>query len=226
MHKRKVTRKISYNRSFFIFLSNMNSESSILRLSEMLVERSILKFGTFKLKSGLTSWFYVDLRLIPSYPSLFQYIISCYKELLKEIPDDIDGLAGVAVAGIPFSSVLGYELSLPALIVRPQPKEHGLKKQVEGIAEKGSNIVIIDDLITTGGSKIPSITALEEEGYTVRHLVVLIDRSEGELKELKEKGIKIHSYATINQIFEACLKLSDNILSIEQKDLIRKNWKN
>jgi len=201
-----------------------NDSNSVRKLSELLVKNKIIKFGSFTLKSGKKSWFYIDLRLIPSYPELFQFVISCYEKLLSKI-SNVEGVAGVAVAGIPFSSVLGYKLSLPSLIVRPQPKEHGLKKQVEGVVKQGANIVLIDDLITTGGSKIPSIEALRDEGYTVQDLVVLIDRSENEIKELTEKGVKLYSYTNMNQIFQTCLELAADILPENKKELIRSNWK-
>lgn len=192
------------------------------QLAELLAKNNIIRFGEFTLKSGKKSWFYIDLRLIPSYPEVFRFVISCYKQLLSPLKH-VDAIAGVAVAGVPFSSVLGYEMGVPSLIVRPEPKEHGRKRQVEGTLPTKSNVAIIDDLITTGGSKIPSINALREEGYEVTDLVVLVNRSEAELREIEEQKVKLHYFVHVNEIFDMCLNLDDTVIPPEQKELIKKN---
>lgn len=192
------------------------------KLVDLLIENNILKFGDFTLKSGQKSWFYLDLRLISSFPETFDFVIRCYLQVLENI-DEIDALAGVAVAGVPFSSVLGYIKELPSIIVRPQQKEHGLKKIVEGSIPTDSNVVLIDDLITTGSSKIPGITALREQGFEITNMVVLIDRSQSKLKELKDLGVKLNSFITIEEIFKECLQLESDKLTNEIKELIKKN---
>jgi len=191
-------------------------------LTELLIKNDILKFGEFTLKSGKKSWFYIDLRLIPSFPETFNYVIDCYIKLLSEIKH-FDALAGVAVGGIPFSSVLGYKLNVPALIVRPQPKEHGLKNVVEGYSEPKSKIVLVDDLITTGLSKTPGIIALRETGFEIDEIIVLINRSQGDLEELKELEINLVSFCNIEEIFKVALELNENFVSEETKKLIASN---
>ncbi len=192
------------------------------KLTELLLKNNILKYGDFTLKSGKKSWFYVDLRLISSYPETFEFVIDCYIDIIKSI-HDVDALAGVAVAGVPFSSVTGYKLGIPSIIVRPQAKEHGLKKIVEGSIPAASKIVLIDDLITTGSSKIPGILALRDNDFVVDNLIVLIDRSQGSLEELEELNIKLHSFITINEIFKLCLELDEEYISEHDKRLIEKN---
>ena len=137
-----------------------------------------------------------------------------------------DAVAGVAVAGVPFSSVLGYDLKIPSLIVRSQQKDHGLKKKVEGNLPKNSSVILIDDLITTGSSKIPGILVLREMGFTVNDMVVLIDRSQGQTGQIDQLGVKLHSFATIEEIFRECLLLDENILDSEKKEIIEKNLRN
>jgi orotate phosphoribosyltransferase len=197
-------------------------EAKKRKLTEHLLKNKILKYGEFTLKSGKKSWFYVDLRLISSYPETFEFVIDCYIDMIKRI-QDVDALAGVAVAGIPFSAVTGYKLGIPSIIVRPQVKEHGLKKIVEGSIPTASRVVLIDDLITTGSSKIPGILALRDNDFVVDNMIVLIDRSQSKLDELADLNIELHSFITINEIFKLCLELDKEYISEQDKELIEKN---
>ncbi len=197
-------------------------EQNRRQLVELLIENDILKFGDFTLKSGKKSWFYIDLRLISSFPETFEYVIKCYLEILKRI-DKVDAVAGVAVAGVPFSSVLGYIEKIPSIIVRPQAKEHGLKKIIEGDIPQDANVVLVDDLITTGSSKIPGILALKEQGFRVGNMIVLVDRSQSQLKEFEELEVELHSYITINEIFVECLNIESKKIPEEIKELIKQN---
>ena len=197
-------------------------EQNKRKLVELLIENDILQFGDFTLKSGKKSWFYIDLRLISSFPKTFEYVIKCYLKILNRI-DKTDAVAGVAVAGVPFSSVLGYIEKIPSIIVRPQPKGHGTKKIIEGNIPQDANVVLVDDLITTGSSKIPGILALKEQGYRVENMIVLIDRSQSQLEEFEELGVKLLSYITINEIFEECLNIESEKISKETKELIKQN---
>ena len=198
-------------------------EAKKRKLTELLLKNKILKYGDFTLKSGKKSWFYVDLRLISSYPETFEFVIDCYIDMIKSI-HEVDALAGVAVAGVPFSAVIGYKLGIPSIIVRPQVKEHGLKKIVEGRIPSASRVVLIDDLISTGSSKTPGILALRDNGFVVDNLVVLVDRSQSNLEELKNLDIKLHSFITINEIFKLCLELDEEYISEHDKKLIEKNF--
>jgi orotate phosphoribosyltransferase len=197
-------------------------KSSVKELTKQIIKNEIIKFGDFTLKSGKKSWFYLDLRLLPSFPETFNLSIKCFKESLKHIKK-IDALAGIAVGGIPFSSVLGNDMKLPSLIVRMHHKDHGMKKKIEGVVFPGADVVLIDDLITTGSSKIPAIMALRESGYKINDMVVLVDRSQGNLGQLEGLGVNLHSSVSIEEIFKNCLVLEDEFVSSEIKELIEKN---
>ncbi len=189
------------------------------KLTTELIENNIIKFGSFTLKSGAKSWFYVDLRLIPSFPSLFRLVIDAYIDKLSHL-SSVEAVAGIAVAGIPFSSAIGYRAEIPSLIVRKESKEYGLKKMVEGKLKEGATVVLIDDVITTGGSKIPAIRALRENGYKVNDLLVLIDRSKGQNNELQEIDVTLNSVMTIEEIFRSALKVDEKIVPTEIKEKI------
>ncbi|MCE7740880.1 MAG: orotate phosphoribosyltransferase [Candidatus Heimdallarchaeota archaeon] len=197
-------------------------KANLQELTKQIIKQGILKFGDFTLKSGKKSWFYLDLRLISSFPDTFNFVIKCYKKKLKEI-GKYDAVVGVAVAGVPFSAVLGYTLNIPSLIIRTQKKDHGLRNKIEGFLPEKSTIVLIDDLITTGSSKIPGILALREMGYVVKDMLVLVDRSQGHSGQIDQLGVKLHSFASIEQIFTESLHLDDDILDEKTREIIAKN---
>jgi orotate phosphoribosyltransferase len=161
---------------------------------KILVKVDALKFGTFRLTSGKLSPYYIDLRLIPSYPEVFQKIVKIYAKLAEnEIGlKKFDRIAGIPTAGIPFSSALALELRKPFLYIRKEIKAHGRERRVEGIIMPGDYVLLVDDLVTTGGSLIKAAEALRAEGAIVKDALVLINREEGAIENLKKNGIKLH----------------------------------
>jgi len=103
----------------------------------ILLRTGSLKFGTFKLTSGLLSPYYVDLRLIPSYPEAFQQTINMYRSVIEpDLVKRVQRLAGVPTAGIAYAAVIALNLNKPLLYVRKEQKEHGREKKVEGLLQQ------------------------------------------------------------------------------------------
>ena len=167
-----------------------------------LYKNNIIRFGNFTLASGKNSSYYVDLRLIPSYPHQFRKMIKNLQNLIVEKTglDDFDCLASVPTGGLVVTSALAIEIVKPLIYVRNKPKEHGTTKSIEGKISTGMKVVMIDDVMTTGTSVLNGIKQLKEAGLLVSDLYVIINRLEGADKVLGDIGIQIHQLTDILEI--------------------------
>ncbi|MFZ1038777.1 MAG: orotate phosphoribosyltransferase [Candidatus Bathyarchaeia archaeon] len=161
-----------------------------------------LQFGAFKLTSGKMSPYYIDLRIIPSFPDVFQKICDLYVGFVEDQVGvkSFERVAGIPVAGIPFTSIIAYELKKPFLYIRKGVPLHGRQRRIEGILAPGNRILLIDDLVTTGLSLTKAAKAITAEGGVVTEAMVLIDRQEGGKQKLQKDGIKLHAVLNITEI--------------------------
>ena len=161
-----------------------------------------LKFGAFKLTSGKMSPYYIDLRVVPSFPDAFEKICKHQADFIKEEIGlrNLERIAAIPIAGIPFASLIAYELKKPFLYVRKGEKLHGRKRRIEGALTPGDRVLLVDDLITTGLSLRSAVKAVESEGGVAKNAVVLLDREEGGREKLKKDGIELHSLLKISEI--------------------------
>ncbi len=107
---------------------------------------------------------YVDNRRFPFHPAQWRIVIEAFKELIDTEGLVPDVIAGVEAAGIPHSAALGFFMGKPSVFVRKKPKEHGTKNRVEGGSVAGKRVLLIEDLVTTGGSSLQAVEALKNEG--------------------------------------------------------------
>ncbi len=165
-----------------------------LYVCEVLTRTGALQFGAFKLTSGRFSPYYVDLRLLPSFPTAFRKICETYRNLIREGVglDAFERIAGIPTAGLAFASVIAYNMRKPFLYTRKEAKAHGRERMVEGVLSPGDRVLIVDDIVTTGKSIVQAATVLRSEGATVEDAVVLIDREEGAGPALKAEGLRLH----------------------------------
>lgn len=131
-------------------------------VQEKIITISLNKPYTYA--SGMLSPIYTDLRLTVSYPDLRDWIATDLAALIKEKYANVTVIGGVATAGIPHAAWIATKLGLPMIYVRPKPKDHGKGKQIEGRFNASDKIVLIDDLITTGGSVLDAVKATNNEG--------------------------------------------------------------
>ena len=199
---------------------SVDREELVREACKLLARIGAVKFGIFKLTSGKTSPYYIDLRLIPSFPDAFRFICDVYASMIEEELglDAFDRIAGVPTSGIPFAAVVAFKLEKPFLYVRKEVKLHGRERRVEGILAPGDRVVLLDDLITTGKTLASAARAIRAEGGEVEHAFVLIDREEGGRKTLEEAGVRLHSLMTVREM--AKLLLDMGAIEEEQYELI------
>ncbi|MEM2339057.1 MAG: orotate phosphoribosyltransferase [Nitrososphaerales archaeon] len=178
-----------------------------------------IRFGNFILSSGRESPYYIDLRILPSYPIILKRLVELYVEIINnEIrnKEEIHRIAGIPTAGLPIATLVSQIIPLPLLYVRKQEKKYGLEKIVEGIIEVGDHVVVVDDVVTTGHSALEQIRVLREHGGIVNHLVVLIDRDEGGEENLAKENITLHYLMKIGDLFTYLKNL--NLINQEKYD--------
>ncbi|KAA3617255.1 MAG: orotidine-5'-phosphate decarboxylase [Calditrichaeota bacterium] len=192
----------------------MNSLKRKLILS--LHEIGAIKFGSFKLKSGLTSPFYVDLRLIVSFPKITDLIIRLLQDAVEDLRFDL--ITGIPYTALPVTSILSSKLNVPLVYQRKEPKAYGTGKSIEGVYKKGDTCLVIDDVMTTGESKIEIADALMDAGMIVKDFVIIVDRSFEGQAFLKKHNYNLHALVTIQEIIETLFE--ESFLTAQQKSAV------
>jgi len=200
-------------------------EAMKAELCRILNKIGALKFGVFKLTSGKVSPYYIDLRIVPSFPDAFQRICDLYIKLIKSDvgAKNFDRIAGIPTAGIPFASLTAYHLNKPFLYIRPRERLHGRERRIEGIIMPGDHVLLMDDLITSGGSLRRAAKAIKTEGGVVTDAVVLLDREEGGKENLAKDNVKLHYLLRTNEAAEKLYEVG--AITEDQLNIIRKQVK-
>ena len=174
----------------------------VKEFATFLYKNDIIKFGNFTLASGKNSSYYIDLRLVPSFPHQFRKMIKNLQNLIIEKTglDNFDSLASVPTGGLVITSALAIEIVKPLIYVRNKPKEHGTTKSIEGKIESGMKVVVVDDVMTTGTSVLNGIKQLKESGLSISSVFVIINRLEGADKSLNDIGVQVHQLTDILEI--------------------------
>jgi len=183
-------------------MSARSDEAKKVEMAKILHKIDALKFGVFKLTSGKVSPYYIDLRIVPSFPDAFQQICDFYGEsIISQIGlKNFDRIAGIPIAGIPFASQIAYNLKKPFLYVRKGVRLHGRQRRVEGILVSGDRVLLVEDLVTTGLTLKKAAAAVTAEGGVVKEAVALLDREEGGKEKLAKNGIQLHALLKISEV--------------------------
>ncbi len=185
------------------------SETKKKEMAKILHKIDALQFGLFKLTNGKVSPYYVDLRIVPSFPDAFRDICDFYAEAITtQIGlSNFDRIAGVPLAGIPFASQIAYNLKKPFLYVRKGTRTHGRERRVEGILVSGDRVLLVDDLVTTGLTLKKAAESVRAEGGVVTEAVAFLDREEKGKERLESAEVKLHALLKISEIAQMLYEL-------------------
>jgi len=188
------------------------------KIAQALVDAEVVKFGEFTLASGDVSPIYIDLRVIPSFPDAFQIIAEELGKLASKIK--FDKLAGAETAGIPYAAAIALTNNKPMIYVRKRPKRYGTQSSIEGVMNKDEKVVLVDDLATSGYSKVKFIDGIRADGGIVEDLIIVLDREQGCKEALAEKGVKVHCLITLKDLLKY-MKSNEIITPEDYKQVLR-----
>jgi orotate phosphoribosyltransferase len=189
-----------------------------LKVAEQLLAVEAVKLSPtqpFKWASGWNSPIYCDNRVTLSYPETRTYIAEQLIALIEKNFPGTDVVAGVATAGIPQASIIADKMGKSLIYVRAKPKDHGMENLIEGRITKGQKVVVVEDLISTGGSSLKAVQALQKEGIEVLGMVAIFTYGFPVAAEaFKNAGIPLFTLSNYNALLEVAS--TKNILNSEQ----------
>lgn len=191
------------------------------QVANALYRSGCLKFGSFRIKSGALSPYYIDLACLLSSPKELCNIAEIAAEEIRRImaSDEIDKLASIELKGALILPSIACQLNLPCVVVRKEEKAYGVTGRIVGAeVVKGEHILFFDDVVSEGLSKLEGIKPLEEHGVHVKHLLVVVDREQGGRENLEKLGYSVHALAKISELVD-CL-LQSSYISKEQADAV------
>ncbi len=162
------------------------------------VKQVALLYGEFVLRSGQKSNYYLDKYRFESQPALLAKVAELMLDLLPP-SKDFDRLAGVELGGIPLVTAIAFATGKPCLFVRAKSKEYGTSKQIEGIFNPDERIVMVEDIVTTGGAALEGVTALREAGLNVVSLCAVLDRESGGTAKFAELDVPFSALFNKNE---------------------------
>jgi orotate phosphoribosyltransferase len=184
--------------------------------TEQKVAQELIKIGAVKFvpdnpiifKSGIKAPMYVDNREFPFHPDSWKVVIEGFENLTKKKNIKFDVIAGVAVAGIPHSAAVAFALGKPSIFVRKEAKDHGTKSLVEGGNVKDKKVLLIEDLVSTGGSSLRAVREIRNAGGVVEDCLVIVSYEFPEVQEnFKNGNVKLHALTSVPVILEEALKI-------------------
>ncbi len=189
-----------------------------LSIAENLLKVEAVKLNPenpFKWASGWNSPIYCDNRVTLSYPEVRNQIAEQLIEAIKKEFPTVDAIAGVATAGIPQASIIADRMGKSLIYVRAKPKDHGMENLIEGRIEAGQKVVVVEDLISTGGSSLKAVQALQQQGVEVLGMVAIFTYGFPVAQQaFEEAGIKLVTLSNYNALLTVAS--NNNILNETQ----------
>ena len=202
------------------------NDDSALKVAEFLLQIKAIKLQPnkpFTWASGWKSPIYCDNRVTLSYPKVRTYIRQEFVNSITENFGKPDVIAGVATGGIAQGALIAHELGLPFIYVRSEAKKHGMTNMIEGVVEKGQSVVVIEDLISTGGSSLKAVEALREAGCDVKGMCSIFTYGFKTASDnFKKAKCKVYSLSNYETLIKQALK-SNYITETDLQSL--KEWR-
>lgn len=171
----------------------MNSKDELM---ELLRKKEVVKFGKFILSSGKESDYYVNMKMAITDPRILKAIAVTVSSQIEG--QKIDKIAGPALGAVPIATAISLESNIPMLMIRKAKKGYGTSKLIEGDLDNEDSVIVVEDVTTTGNSLLKAIKAIEENGGNVKRAIVIVDRDEGAIENLKNEGINLEPILSIN----------------------------
>lgn len=199
----------------FVLRNQQKSRKSMNTLYNKIFDAGCVKFGEFKLKSGIMSPVYCDLRMLVSVPEVLAEIGKALGEKAKEI--GCDRVAGIPYGGVPIAVAASIASGIPMIYPRKEVKDHGTRQAIEGTHNVGEKVLVIDDLVTSGMSFNEAVEPLKSAGLVVTDLLVILDREQGGAKVIEKAGYKLHSLIKLLDMTEALAQSGKIDREMQQK---------
>mgnify|MGYP001567114478 CR=1 FL=1 len=161
----------------------------------------------FRWVSGILSPIYTDNRLLMSYPKDRDFIVNSFIKMLRKEKIKCDGFAGTATAGIPWAAWIAQRMKKPMVFVRSESKDHGKQNQIEGIVESGKTYVVVEDLISTGGSSLNTINAVREKNGIVENCIAIFTYElEKSKNNFESANVRLHALTNFTNLIKTALQ--------------------
>lgn len=182
-------------------------QAKLKNLGLRLFDINAFKFGDFKMKVGINSPVYFDLRVIVSYPDVMETVSNLLAEYINHIKVETGShICGVPYTALPIATLISIKANKPMLIRRKEAKTYGTKKLIEGKFNAGDKCLIIEDVVTSGSSILDTVNDLRSEGLLVTDAIVVVDREQGGAQNTEENGVKMHSLFTLSYLLNVLLE--------------------
>lgn len=178
----------------------MQAEALETEILNQFVHTGLVKFGNFKLKSGVHSNIYCDLRVLISYPHLLEELVRLIIARSKDLNFDL--VCGVPYTALPMGTLFSNIQKVPMVMRRKEVKNYGTGKMIEGVFKPGQKCLVIEDVVTSGSSVLETVRALRNEGLIVEDVITVIDRQQGGEESLAAENIRIHSLFSLSELLE------------------------
>ena len=168
-------------------------------LINLLKDNNVFLEGDFTLSSGQKSNYYINMKKAITEPEILSTIS---KLITSKIDlDDIDKVAGPALGAVPIATAVSLESKIPLLMIRKEKKGYGTSKLIEGELNEGDNVIVVEDVSTTGGSLLKAIRAINDNGGNVKRAFVVVDREEGAIETFEKEGITLEPLISVKDFF-------------------------